>query len=55
MSSQDVSHNLPAHAPRASVQAARADPEAFEDLMLQVLETGGLPTDNIIELFPTSR
>lgn len=30
--------NLPVPAPQASVQAARADLEAFEDLMFQVLE-----------------
>ncbi|GAX56574.1 hypothetical protein SO3561_08142 [Streptomyces olivochromogenes] len=50
MSPQDVPDNLPVPAPQTSVQvqAARADLEAFEDLMFQVLETWGLPTDNII-------
>ncbi|WP_406292166.1 hypothetical protein [Embleya sp. NBC_00896] len=48
MSPQDIPDNLPIRAPQASVQAARADLEAFEDLMLQVLDAWGLPTDNII-------
>ncbi|CAM5378672.1 hypothetical protein [Streptomyces hirsutus] len=50
MSLQDVPENLPVPAPQSSlqVQAARADLEAFEDLMFQVLEAWGLPTDNII-------
>ncbi|MGW0580888.1 hypothetical protein ACWD25_34205 [Streptomyces sp. NPDC002920] len=50
MSPQDVPENLPVPAPQSSVQvqAARADLEAFEDLMFQVLEAWGLPTDNII-------
>ncbi|MET7593865.1 MULTISPECIES: hypothetical protein [Streptomyces] len=50
MSHQDVPENLPVPAPQSSVQvqAARADLEAFEDLMFQVLEAWGLPTDNII-------
>lgn len=40
MSPQDVSDNLPVPAPQTSVQvqAARADLEAFEELMFQVLE-----------------
>ncbi|MCY0921341.1 hypothetical protein OS965_24645 [Streptomyces sp. H27-G5] len=48
MTAQDVPENLPIPAPQGSVQAARADLEAFEDLMFKVLETWGLPTGNII-------
>jgi hypothetical protein len=48
MSPQEVPDNLPVPAPRAVVHAARADLEAFEDLMFQVLAAWGLPTDNII-------
>ena len=44
MSPQDVPENLPVPA----AQPSRADLEAFEDLMFQVLEAWGLPTDNII-------
>ncbi|WP_411119916.1 hypothetical protein [Streptomyces sp. 058-1L] len=48
MTSPDTVSNLPVPAPSPAVQAARADLEAFEDLMFQVLEAWGLPTDNII-------
>ncbi|WP_177235234.1 hypothetical protein [Streptomyces sp. MUSC 14] len=48
MSPKRTTGNLPVSRPQTSVQAARADLEAFEDLMFQVLEDWGLPTDNII-------
>ncbi|MFF3068825.1 hypothetical protein [Kitasatospora sp. NPDC057936] len=49
LSHQEDPQNLPAPASaRAAIQAARADLEAFEDLMRAVIESWGLPTDDII-------
>jgi len=48
MTSQVPPSNLPAPAVKAPVEAARADLEAFEELMFQVLDAWGLPTDSII-------